>query len=74
LLFTILATQPNYALENNLTRQERIELLNSIRHKQQHLTELRSALKKENQFNRQLALNVQIKKLVQELEQHKAKV
>ncbi|SMG64153.1 hypothetical protein BMETH_2198_0 [methanotrophic bacterial endosymbiont of Bathymodiolus sp.] len=74
MLFTILATQPNYALENNLTRQERIELLNSIRHKQQHLTELRSALKKENQFNRQLALNVQIKKLVQELEQHKAKV
>ncbi len=63
-----------YALETELSREERIDLLNSVRHTQLKLAELRADLKKESQFNRQLELNIQIKKLVQELEQHKAKI
>jgi len=59
----------NYALENDLTRQQRLELLNSIRHKQQHLTELRSALKKENPFNQKVQLNIKIKQQERQLQQ-----
>ena len=64
----------SYALETELSQEERIDLLNSVRQTQLKLAELRGDLKKESQFNRQLELNIQIKKLVQELEQHKAKI
>jgi hypothetical protein len=63
-----------YSPDSALSREQRIDLLGSIRQTQLKLAELRAALKKESQFNRQLELNVQIKKLVQELEQHKAKI
>ncbi|MBE0436063.1 MAG: DUF4391 domain-containing protein [Methylomicrobium sp.] len=63
-----------YTLENTLSREERIELLNRIRQTQQQLAELRAALKNESQFNRKVQLNVQIKKLTQELEHDTAKV
>ncbi|MGZ8928571.1 MAG: DUF4391 domain-containing protein [Methylobacter sp.] len=64
----------SYALETELSRERRIDLLNNIRQTLLKLAELRANLKKESQFNRQLELNIQIKKLVQELEQHKAKI
>jgi len=63
-----------YTLENALSREERIELLCRIRQAQQQLAELRAALKNESQFNRKVQLNVQIKKLAEELEHDKAKV
>jgi hypothetical protein len=63
-----------YTLENALSREERIKLLGHIRQTQQQLAELRAALKNESQFNRKVQLNVQIKKLAQDLEHHKAKV
>ncbi len=63
-----------YTLEKALSREGRIELLNRIRQTQQQLAELRTALKNESQFNRKVQLNVQIKKLTQELEHDTAKV
>jgi hypothetical protein len=56
-----------YATESALSREERVDLLNNVRQTQLKLTEFRAALKKESQFNRQLELNVQIKRLEQEL-------
>ncbi|CAA9891577.1 conserved hypothetical protein [Candidatus Methylobacter favarea] len=63
-----------YSQDNALPREERVDLLNHIRQKQLKLAELLAALKKESQFNRQLELNMQIKKLVHELDQHKEKI
>lgn len=63
-----------YSPDSALSRKERIDLLGSVRQKQLKLAELRAALKKESQFNRQVELNVQIKKLLHELEQHKEKI
>jgi len=63
-----------YTLDNALSREERIALLNRVRQSQQQLAELRAALKNESQFNRKVELNMQIKKLAQELEHDKAKV
>lgn len=63
-----------YTLDKALSKEERIELLNRIRHSQQQLAELRAALKNESQFNRQVELNVQIKKLLHELEHYKEKI
>jgi len=63
-----------FTLENTLSREERIDLLNLIRQRQQHIAELRAALKNESQFNRKVQLNVQIKKLAEDLEHNKAKV
>ena len=64
----------SFSLDSDLPREQRIENLNTIRQAQQKLIELRSELKKESQFNRQVALNVQIKQLTQEIEHYKVKI
>ncbi len=61
-----------FTLESLLSREQRIENLNALRQAQQKLTELKAALKKESQFNRQVGLNVQIKQLTQAIERDKA--
>lgn len=63
-----------FTLDTALSRQERIDLLTHIRQTQQQLAELRAALKNESQFNRKVQLNVQIKKLAEDLEHDTAKV
>lgn len=63
-----------YTLDNALSREERIALLNHIRQSQQQLAELRAALKNESQFNRKVQLNIQIKKLDSELSDLKGKI
>ncbi len=63
-----------YTLNIDATQEQRSEYLNSIHHTQQKITSLRAVLKKESQFNRKIDLNMQIKKLTQELEQHKQKI
>lgn len=64
----------SYTTESDLSREERLDLLGSLRQKELKLAELRAALAKESQFNRKLELNVQIKKLLHELEQYKEKI
>lgn len=64
----------SFSLESDLSREQRVENLNTIRQAQQKLIELRAALKNESQFNRQVALNVQIKQLTQEIEHYKVKI
>ena len=61
-----------FTLESLLSREQRIENLNALRQAQQTLAELKAALKKESQFNRQVGLNVQIKQLTQAIERDKA--
>lgn len=64
----------SYTLDSDLSREQRVDNLNTIRQAQQKLIELRAALKNESQFNRQVALNVQIKQLTQEIEHYKVKI
>ena len=48
--------------------EQRIEYLDAIRQSQQKIQSLRTALKKETQFNRKLNLNMQIKSLEKQYE------
>ena len=64
----------HFTLESALSQEQRIENLNALRQAQQKLTELKAALKKESQFNRQVGLNVQIKQLTQAIERDKARI
>lgn len=60
-----------FKLEKALSRDERLELLHQTRQTQHQLAELRSALKSENQFNRKVQLNMQIKQLEQQFNQQR---
>jgi len=64
----------SYTLKTELSLDQRIEYLNAIRQTQQKIQSLRTALKKETQFNHKLNLNMQIKQLEQILAQDKQRV
>ena len=63
-----------YTLTTEISLEQRIEYLDAIRQSQQKIQSLRSALKKETQFNHKLNLNMQIKQLEQTLAQDKQRV
>jgi hypothetical protein len=60
-----------YSVGSKYLEDDRAKVLNSIKKLQYMQTELRSELKKETQFNRKVELNVQIKNISKQIEQHK---
>jgi hypothetical protein len=63
----------NYSIDD-VTKDQRIQLLAQIQHKQKQLAVLRTAIKNESQFNKKVQLNMQIKKLVEDLEHSKKQI
>ena len=59
------------APQENVNRAEILEMITLLQQKQ---TELRAALKKESQFSQKVELNMQIKKVTEQIEYQKAKL
>ncbi|MBU1626815.1 DUF4391 domain-containing protein, partial [bacterium] len=64
----------SYTMESNKTDVDRVEELREIYDLEQHQNTLRSDLKKETQFNRKVELNMQIKKITEQINTHKSKI
>ena len=63
-----------FSLEKEMTRDERVQKLDAVRKLQQEESELRAALKKEEQFNRKVDLNMKIKHVAEEIAEYKARL
>lgn len=63
-----------FYVESTGTDVDRVEELRGIYDLEQQQNQLRFDLKKETQFSRKVDLNIQIKKITQEIEQHKLKI
>jgi len=64
----------NYELNHQEPGIDRIDELEQIYNLEQKQTELRSELKKETQFSNKVDLNMQIKKINQQLDGHKSRI
>ena len=64
----------NYVLESESPDANRVEELKQIYSLEQEQKKLRSDLKKETQFNKSVDLNMQIKKLTIQINDHKSKI
>ncbi len=64
----------NYSINSHETGVDRVEELREIYSLEQQENRLRSSLKKETQFNRRVDLNMRIKKTIEQIEKHKARI
>lgn len=63
-----------YSIDDTKTKDQRIQLLTQIQQTQKQLAVLRTAMKNESQFNKKVQLNMQIKKLAEDLEHSKKQI
>jgi hypothetical protein len=68
------ALSGDFVLYTDRSREERVQGLDEVRRLQQQESELRSALKKEEQFNRKVDLNMKIKHVAEEIAEYKARL
>jgi hypothetical protein len=64
----------NYRVEPGKTDVDRVEELREIYALEQQKNTLRFDLKKETQFNREVELNMQIKKITEQIDTHKSRI
>lgn len=64
----------NYTMDSNDSDIDRIEELREIYDLEQEQNKLRSQLKKETQFSQQVELNMQIKKITEQINTHKSRI
>jgi hypothetical protein len=64
----------NYVLSHEEPGINRVEELEQIYNLEQKQTELRATLKKETQFSNKVDLNIQIKKITQQIDGHKSRI
>ncbi|SDU55327.1 DUF4391 domain-containing protein [Desulfobacula phenolica] len=64
----------NYTMESHKTDVDRVEELREIYDLEQQQNRLRSDLKKQIQFSRKVDLNMQIKKITEQIDYHKSRI